>query len=159
LQSSDAQNRATSRYESAASVSRRAASPGVGIDLAIALHLQQSRGIATRHSQFPGEGEVMFRKSTNPYRRLLAAAAAMLCASAALADDSSMSVLTGDSYAYFNNLDNNPGTFNTARAPQMKESDTAMKMPKVRETTEKPILLADRPRISLPSPFSDNKGA
>ena len=101
----------------------------------------------------------MFRKSTHPYPRLLAAAAAMLCASAALADDSSMSVLTGDSYAYFNNLDNNPGRFNTARAPQVKESDTAMKMPKARETTEKPILLADRPRISLPSPFSDNKGA
>ena len=29
-----------------------------------------------------------------------------------------MSMWTGDSYAYFNNLDNHPGGFNTARAPE-----------------------------------------
>lgn len=36
----------------------------------------------------------------------------------AFADDSSMSRLTGDSYAYFNDLDYHPGGFNTPRAPQ-----------------------------------------
>ena len=101
----------------------------------------------------------MYRKHKLSYLRLIAAAAFMFGTPFAFADDSSMSVLTGDSYAYFNNLDNNPGRFNTARAPQVKESDTAMKMPKVRETAEKPILLADRPQVWLPSPFSDNKGA
>lgn len=103
----------------------------------------------------------MFRKSTHPYPRLLAAAAAMLCASAALADDSSMSVLTGDSYAYFNHLDNHPGGFNTARATTPKpHRDTAMEKPQTLPLiVEKPTLLAERPRITATNPFSDDKGA
>jgi hypothetical protein len=93
-------------------------------------------------------------------KRLIVTIGLALVSSFAFADDSSMSVLTGDSYAYFNNLDNNPGRFNTARAPQVKDTDTAMKKPRlIPQTAEKPILLADRPRITLPSPFSDDKGA
>ena len=42
-----------------------------------------------------------------------------------LADDNSMSRLTGDSYAFFNNLDYNPGKFNTAKAPAT-EGDTGV---------------------------------
>jgi hypothetical protein len=49
--------------------------------------------------------------------RLATLAALALCASdAVLADDSSMSPLTGDSYAYFYGLDYHAGGFNTPRA-------------------------------------------
>lgn len=112
----------------------------------------------------------MYRKFTKT--QLIVATVLTVCASIASADDSSMSALTGDSYAYFNGLDNVPGKFNVARAPrsqdggtamktpQAKERDTAMKTPQVpREAHEPPIMLADRPRISLPSPFDDSKGA
>ena len=112
----------------------------------------------------------MYRKFTKT--RLIATAALTLCASIAFADDSSMSVLSGDSYAYFNQLDYRPGGFNVARtrhaptndaaikAPQPKERDAAMKMPQApHHADDGPIMLADRPRISLPSPFNDNKGA
>ena len=89
------------------------------------------------------------------------AVALALGASTALADDSSMSVLTGDSYAYFNQLDFTPGRFNTARATMVNPGrDTAMKRPeKTPAIVEKPTLLAEHPRISPTNPFSDNKGA
>jgi hypothetical protein len=111
----------------------------------------------------------MYRKFSKT--QLIATAALTLCASIALADDGSMSVLTGDSYAYFNQLDYRAGGFNVARAPQSpadgtamkapaKERDAAMKMPQApRQADDRPIMLADRPRISLPSPFNDNTGA
>jgi hypothetical protein len=101
----------------------------------------------------------MYRSNKLSYGRLIGAAALVLSASAAFADDSSMSVLTGDSYAYFNQLDYNPGRFNTARAAQVPGHDTAMKMPQHAPVAEKPILLADRPKVTLPSPFRDDKGA
>ena len=102
----------------------------------------------------------MYRKHQRLYPRLAAAAALALCASVAIADDSSMSVLTGDSYAFFNDLDYNPGKFNTARAKVAPDRGTAMKMPqRPREAAQKPIMLADRPRITLQSPFRDDKGA
>lgn len=102
----------------------------------------------------------MNRKHTSLHHRLIAATALALCASAAIADDNSMSVLTGDSYAYFNNLDYNSGKFNTARAAGMQDRGIAMKMPrKPGDVADKPIMLADRPRLSLPSPFRDDKGA
>ncbi|HEY1328178.1 MAG TPA: hypothetical protein VGI14_14645 [Casimicrobiaceae bacterium] len=47
----------------------------------------------------------------------LAAFAALAASTAAFADDSSMSVWTGDSYAYFNGLDYSLGKFNVARGP------------------------------------------
>ncbi|HET9047026.1 MAG TPA: hypothetical protein VFO33_08715, partial [Casimicrobiaceae bacterium] len=43
----------------------------------------------------------------------------------AFADDSSMSMWTGDSYAYFNDLDYSAGHFNVARAPRKLDSMTA----------------------------------
>ena len=55
----------------------------------------------------------------------LAALAAATSSSLALADDNSMSRLTGDSYAFFNNLDYNPGKFNTAKATA-NEGDSAV---------------------------------
>lgn len=110
----------------------------------------------------------MKRKFTNPH--LIAAAALTLCASAALADDNSMSVLTGESYAYFNHLDYSAGRFNVAHAPQggdtamqsqqLRERDTAMKMPQApHDATDEPILLAERPGIASRSPFRDDTGA
>jgi hypothetical protein len=84
-----------------------------------------------------------------------------LGAPAAFADDSSMSVLTGDSYAYFNHLDYSAGKFNMARAATpAPEHDTAMKMPqKAPAIVERPTLLAGRSGISPTNPFSDDKGA
>jgi hypothetical protein len=110
----------------------------------------------------------MNRKFTNSH--LIAAVASTLCASAALADDNSMSVLTGESYAYFNHLDYSAGRFNVAHAPergdaavqarQAVEHDTAMKMPQApRDAADTPILLAERPRIAFRSPFRDDTGA
>ena len=98
---------------------------------------------------------------TLSHARLIVAIALALGTTAAFADDSSMSVLTGDSYAYFNHLDYNMGAFNTARAATAApERDTAMKMPRrTPPIAEKPTLLAERPRISATNPFSDDKGA
>jgi hypothetical protein len=66
----------------------------------------------------------MSRKS---HRYVIALAALAAAASGtAFADDNSMSRLTGDSYAFFNNLDFSPGKFNTARASQTdKQTDMA----------------------------------
>jgi len=95
------------------------------------------------------------------YARSVVAIALALGASAAFADDSSMSVLTGDSYAFFNRLDYNPGKFNTARATTAApERDTAMKAPQTTPAVvEKPTVLAGRLQISPTNPFSDDKGA
>lgn len=103
----------------------------------------------------------MNRSNNVSYVRAIVAVALALGASAAFADDSSMSVLTGDSYAYFNHLDNHPGGFNTARVTTPKpDRDTAMKKPQTMPLiVEKPTLLAERPRITATNPFSDDKGA
>ena len=108
----------------------------------------------------------MDRKFTNT--QLIAAATLTLCASIASADDNSMSVLTGESYAYFNHLDYSAGKFNVARAPlpngvgsamqaQARDRDT-MKMLQVPPAADKPMLAA-RPPIAFPSPFRDDTGA
>ena len=47
--------------------------------------------------------------------RAIAAITLALGAPYAFADDGSMSPLTGESYAYFHDLDYNPGGFNTPR--------------------------------------------
>jgi len=126
----------------------------------------------------------MYRNFTKLHSRLLTAAALAFSASAALADDSSMSVLTGESYAYFNNLDYAAGRFNVARGAQSTDRglastllqsprdgvatktsqapqrDGAMKMPSMAgAAADKPIVLADRPRISPLTPFRDDQGA
>jgi hypothetical protein len=78
----------------------------------------------------------------------------------AFADDNSMSVLTGESYAYFNHLDYHAGAFNTPRRPGSEENDAVVQMPqKSQERAQQPTLLAERPRILVQSPFSDDKGA
>jgi len=92
--------------------------------------------------------------------RAMAAITLALGASLAFADDNSMSPLTGDSYAYFNGLDYNPGHFNTKRVAKAPERDTVVKTPQeTRDAAKRPILLADRPRVTLQSPFRDDKGA
>jgi hypothetical protein len=92
--------------------------------------------------------------------RAITALSLALGASLALADDNSMSPLTGDSYAYFNGLDYHAGGFNTRRLAAARQPDTVVKIPQeTRGAGRRPILLADRPRITLPSPFRDDKGA
>jgi len=90
----------------------------------------------------------------------IAAITLALGAPLALADDNSMSPLTGDSYAFFNGLEYHAGGFNTRRMAAIPQHDTLMKTPQeTREAVKHRILLADRPRITLPSPFRDDKGA
>lgn len=102
----------------------------------------------------------MFRINTRSCSKLVWGAALALCAPLALADDSSMSVMTGDSYAFFNNLDYRAGHFNIARAPQAQERNAVVEMPrKAPALADKPILLADRPGVTLRSPFRDDTGA
>jgi len=104
----------------------------------------------------------MFRKHLPSPVQLVALATLALGASgAAFADDNSMSVLTGDSYAYFNNLEYRAGHFNLARAPQAQPQDPVATTP-TREParTERPLMLAAPPKgITLTSPFRDNTGA
>ena len=93
--------------------------------------------------------------------RRIAAIGLVLCAPFAVADDNSMSVLTGDSYAYFNDLDYHPGHFNTPRQkPATARRDDSVTMPEnAPQAGARPILLAERPRVTLQSPFRDDKGA
>jgi len=67
----------------------------------------------------------MSRKAQIRRAAFVLAALAATSSSIVLADDNSMSRLTGDSYAFFNNLDYNPGKFNTAKAPA-NEGDSAV---------------------------------
>jgi hypothetical protein len=52
----------------------------------------------------------------------IAAAIALGASGAAVADDNSMSIWTGDSYAHFNDLDYRAGSFNVARAPMPRDA-------------------------------------
>lgn len=90
----------------------------------------------------------------------IAAAAIALCASAsAFADDNSMSQWTGDSYAYFNNLDYSLGKFNVARAPRT-DAESVATPSKAPQKDDKRVLLATRPATGTrTNPFSDDKGA
>ena len=67
----------------------------------------------------------MSRKAAIRRAAFAVAALAVTSSSLVFADDNSMSRLTGDSYAFFNNLDYNPGKFNTAKAPA-NEGDSAV---------------------------------
>lgn len=94
-------------------------------------------------------------------------AVALTLSRVAAADDSSMSMWTGDSYAYFNDLDYSLGKFNVARSAHA-DTQFAARKPLFGETvidvdhagigrTARPA--ADRPaRVTLPSPFRDDKG-
>jgi len=104
----------------------------------------------------------MFRKHLPSRVQLVALATLALGASGtAFGDDNSMSVLTGDSYAFFNNLEYRAGRFNVARAPEAQPQDPVATTPKREPArTERPIMLAAPPRgITLASPFRDNTGA
>ena len=92
---------------------------------------------------------------------LVAAAFALTAAGAALADDNSMSVWTGESYAYFNNLDYGLGRFNTARAPRNDEQvATGMHFRATRLRLERPPVAASPApaRGTRTNPFRDDTG-
>jgi len=101
----------------------------------------------------------MERRNLSRSTFLFAAATLALGASGlALADDNSMSQWTGESYAYFHNLDNNPGGFNTARAPHGHDEALLANMPR-KDKVDKPVMLASRPsRLSRTNPFRDDTG-
>jgi len=87
----------------------------------------------------------------------------MVAASAgvASADDSSMSMWTGDSYAYFNNLEYSAGKFNMARAPRTDAPEAVAKTPqKPAEKVERSARVAVHPFKGTPlSPFRNDTGA
>ena len=101
----------------------------------------------------------MERRNPSLRTALVAAAAFALGVSGlALADDSSMSMWTGDSYAYFNNLDYGLGKFNTARAPRMQDEAPLATTPRTNKA-DKPVMLAARPSGTRTNPFRDDTGA
>ena len=74
------------------------------------------------------------------------------------ADDSSMSRLTGDSYAFFNNLDYHLGGFNTARAPQA-DATRVVKTPAMDKAKTAQRQAADPPATATRRIFHDDGGA
>jgi hypothetical protein len=108
------------------------------------------------------KGAFMFLKQSSRNRRnqLMAAAGLALVSSVAFADDSSMSVLTGDSYAYFNQLDYRAGKFNVARAPLSSERDGVRQPETAVARTQKPSPSGNRPSLGMrTSPFRNDTGA
>jgi len=98
--------------------------------------------------------------SRNPLRHrntLAAVAVASLFAGNALADDNSMSRLTGDSYAFFNDLDYSAGKFNVARTPR---ADAVAKAPaKSQRDTANSMMSSTRTEASKStSPIRDDRG-
>ena len=92
---------------------------------------------------------------------LVAAAIATVSATAtAFADDGSMSRLTGDSYAFFNNLDYSLGKFNSPRAPQGEGRDAVAKAPsKGGRDGDSPMVSSTRPQAAKPAvSFRDDRG-
>ena len=106
----------------------------------------------------------MKRTRSSRSKQLAAAALFALAASGvAFADDSSMNLLTGDSYAYFHDLDYNAGRFNTAHATGNRDlqrlASPARPAADKPARPEKPVMLANvAPRRVNPSPFRDNTG-
>jgi len=78
----------------------------------------------------------------------------------AFADDSSMSMWTGDSYAFFNNLDYAAGQFNVARTPKASESVAAATPAKAPDNGPHGAVLAHRPsKGTAINPFRNDTGA
>lgn len=103
----------------------------------------------------------MERRNPSLRASLVAATALTLGASGlVLADDSSMSMWTGDSYAYFNNLDYSLGKFNVARAPLTHDEAPLATTPR-RNRADKPVMIAGLPRgrAKPTNPFRDDTGA
>lgn len=93
--------------------------------------------------------------------RLAAIAVVLVTSGVALADDNSMSPLTGDSYAYFNGLDFSPGTFNVAHvagsSPQVATTPARTAVPP--PAADGPTMLAARPALGPSKTFDDGTGA
>lgn len=113
---------------------------------------------------FPADLSVTLRNAT------VALALAFGASGAAVADDNSMSPLTGDSYAYFNGLIYTPGGFNVARAARAAADPAAASGPasapaavvkpaNVEPLTGPPTMLAARPVIAPSKVFDDGTGA
>jgi len=103
----------------------------------------------------------MSRKPFCTRNTLVAMAIAALSATAtAFADDGSMSRLTGDSYAFFNNLDYSLGKFNTPRPPNAEGRDAITKGPsKIGRDGESPMVSSTRPPATKPTgPIRDDRG-
>jgi hypothetical protein len=96
-----------------------------------------------------------FSRSKSLY---VAAVLALAISGAALADDNSMSMWTGDSYAYFNNLDYAPAQFNMARKSTGADNSAVARTPVQRpEKAEGAVILAAHPAHATPrSPFRDD---
>lgn len=102
----------------------------------------------------------MNRRQSLRNKQLIAAAALALASSVAFGDDSSMSVLTGDSYAFFNNLEYRAGKFNVARGPQARERSATARTDKGMENPQKPATSGRRPALGARTgSFRDDTGA
>ena len=97
--------------------------------------------------------------SRQPQRLALSALLALCASGFAFADDNSMSMWTGDSYAYFNNQDYSLGKFNVARARRAADEAPLAGTPR-KEPEKQRVMLAERPSKGIVlSPFRDDKGA
>lgn len=102
----------------------------------------------------------MFSKLQFARGSIVAAAALALTASGvAFADDSSIARLTGDSYAFFNNLDYSLGKFNTERTPRAQDG-TLAKTPAKLPPNSDPAMMssARRDADKSASPIRDDRG-
>ena len=103
----------------------------------------------------------MSRKPFCTCNTLVAVAIAAFSATGtAFADDGSMSRLTGDSYAFFNNLDYSLGKFNTPRVPQAGGRDASAKgASKTGRDGESPMVSSTRPQAAKPADaIRDDRG-
>jgi hypothetical protein len=96
--------------------------------------------------------------------RCAAIAIVLRASGAALADDNSMSPLTGESYAYFYRLDYVPGGFNVAAAHESQPVGEASVQPATAQPhAEPPVMLAGKAHTAspggLPPVFNDATGA
>ena len=97
----------------------------------------------------------MTRKPMWKWGSLVAVTFVAASAGVASADDSSMSMWTGDSYAYFNRLDNHPGAFNSARTPSGDETGVLVRSPRP-DQVEGRVLVAKPSKGRRTNPFRDD---
>ena len=101
----------------------------------------------------------MFLKLQLARGSIVAATALALTASGvAFADDSSIARLTGDSYAYFNNLDYSLGKFNVERVPRAQDG-TATAPAKLPPNSDPAMMSSARRDVDKStSPIRDDRG-
>jgi len=102
----------------------------------------------------------MSRKPFCIRNTLAVAIVALSATTTAFADDGSMSRLTGDSYAFFNNLDYSLGKFNTPRVPQAEQRGAVAKGPsKIGRDGESAMVSSTREQAAKPpTPIRDDRG-